>query len=43
MLGDQPVDLVLSDMAPNKSGVGAVDQPRMMHLAELAWILPTTT
>jgi len=36
MLGDQPVDLVLSDMAPNKSGVGAVDQPRMMHLAELA-------
>jgi hypothetical protein len=36
MLGDQPVDLVLSDMAPNKSGVDAVDQPRMMHLAELA-------
>ncbi|KAF1720048.1 23S rRNA (uridine(2552)-2'-O)-methyltransferase RlmE [Pseudoxanthomonas wuyuanensis] len=36
LLGGQPVDLVLSDMAPNKSGVGAVDQPRMMHLAELA-------
>ena len=36
MLGDQPVDLVLSDMAPNKSGMDAVDQPRMMHLAELA-------
>ncbi len=36
MLGGQQVDLVLSDMAPNKSGVGAVDQPRMMHLAELA-------
>lgn len=35
-LGDQPVDLVLSDMAPNKSGVDAVDQPRGMHLAELA-------
>ncbi len=35
-LGGQPVDLVLSDMAPNKSGVDAVDQPRMMHLAELA-------
>lgn len=35
-LGGQPVDLVLSDMAPNKSGVEAVDQPRMMHLAELA-------
>jgi 23S rRNA (uridine2552-2'-O)-methyltransferase len=31
-----PVDLVLSDMAPNKSGVDAVDQPRAMHLAELA-------
>lgn len=36
MLGNQPVDLVLSDMAPNKSGMDAVDQPRMMHLAELA-------
>ncbi|MCD7097048.1 23S rRNA (uridine(2552)-2'-O)-methyltransferase RlmE [Stenotrophomonas sp. MMGLT7] len=36
MLGDRPVDLVLSDMAPNKSGMDAVDQPRMMHLAELA-------
>lgn len=36
MLGGQGVDLVLSDMAPNKSGVDAVDQPRMMYLAELA-------
>ena len=35
-LGGQNVDLVLSDMAPNMSGVGAVDQPRMMYLAELA-------
>ena len=35
-LAGAPVDLVLSDMAPNKSGVDAVDQPRMMHLAELA-------
>lgn len=35
-LGGQPVDLVLSDMAPNKSGVDAVDQPRAMHLCELA-------
>ena len=32
-LGGAPVDLVLSDMAPNKSGMDAVDQPRMMHLA----------
>lgn len=36
MLDGQGVDLVLSDMAPNKSGVDAVDQPRMMYLAELA-------
>ncbi|MCP1674723.1 23S rRNA (uridine2552-2'-O)-methyltransferase [Natronocella acetinitrilica] len=36
VLGGQPVDLVLSDMAPNISGVKAVDQPRAMHLAELA-------
>ena len=35
-LNGLPVDLVLSDMAPNKSGVDAVDQPRAMHLAELA-------
>lgn len=30
------VDVVLSDMAPNLSGVDAVDQPRAMYLAELA-------
>ncbi|GAA4868830.1 23S rRNA (uridine(2552)-2'-O)-methyltransferase RlmE [Luteimonas vadosa] len=36
MLDGQLVDLVLSDMAPNKSGVESVDQPRAMHLAELA-------
>ena len=36
MLDGRPVDLVLSDMAPNKSGMDAVDQPRAMHLAELA-------
>lgn len=29
-------DLVLSDIAPNMSGVGDVDQARVMHLAELA-------
>jgi len=32
----RPVDLVLSDMAPNISGMDAIDQPRAMHLAELA-------
>ncbi|NNF51558.1 MAG: 23S rRNA (uridine(2552)-2'-O)-methyltransferase RlmE [Gammaproteobacteria bacterium] len=31
-----PVDLVISDMAPNISGIKAVDQPRAMYLAELA-------
>ncbi len=36
MLNGEQVDLVLSDMAPNKSGMDSVDQPRMMHLAELA-------
>jgi len=35
-LGGAPVDLVLSDMAPNLSGQKAVDQPRVMLLAELA-------
>lgn len=35
-LDGAPVDLVLSDMAPNKSGVNAVDQPRAMYLSELA-------
>jgi 23S rRNA (uridine2552-2'-O)-methyltransferase len=29
-------DLVLSDMAPNMSGMAAVDQPRSLHLCELA-------
>jgi 23S rRNA (uridine2552-2'-O)-methyltransferase len=35
-LGGSQVDLVLSDMAPNMSGVDAVDQARSMYLAELA-------
>ena len=35
-LNGQNTDLVLSDMAPNMSGMGAVDQPRAMYLAELA-------
>lgn len=36
LLGDRPVDLVMSDMAPNMSGIDTVDQPRSMHLLELA-------
>lgn len=35
-LAGAPVDLVLSDMAPNVSGVAAVDQPRAVYLCELA-------
>ncbi len=34
-LGGKPVDLVMSDMAPNFSGVKSVDQPRAMYLVEL--------
>lgn len=35
-IGDTPVDLVISDMAPNMSGMSAVDQPRSIYLVELA-------
>ena len=36
LIGESPVDLVISDMAPNISGNRAIDQPRSMYLAELA-------
>ncbi|HKD55586.1 MAG TPA: 23S rRNA (uridine(2552)-2'-O)-methyltransferase RlmE [Steroidobacteraceae bacterium] len=36
LLPDRQVDVVLSDMAPNLSGVDAIDQPRSLYLAELA-------
>jgi 23S rRNA (uridine2552-2'-O)-methyltransferase len=36
ILDDAPVNVVLSDMAPNISGNREVDQPRAMYLAELA-------
>ncbi|WP_426664138.1 23S rRNA (uridine(2552)-2'-O)-methyltransferase RlmE [Rhodanobacter aciditrophus] len=45
-LAGQKVDLVLSDMAPNMSGVALADQIRAMELAELAldfsrqWLKP---
>lgn len=35
-LNGREVGLVLSDIAPNMSGMRAVDQPRAMYLAELA-------
>ena len=36
LLGGAPIDLVMSDLAPNISGMKAVDQPRSMYLVELA-------
>jgi len=35
-VGGEPVDVVVSDMAPNLSGVGATDGARIAHLVELA-------
>jgi 23S rRNA (uridine2552-2'-O)-methyltransferase len=39
LIGNDRADLVLSDMAPNISGMGAVDMPRAYYLAELALAL----
>jgi 23S rRNA (uridine2552-2'-O)-methyltransferase len=45
-LGGEPVHLVVSDMAPNLSGIDSADQARSIHLAELAlefaarWLQP---
>jgi 23S rRNA (uridine2552-2'-O)-methyltransferase len=45
-LGGSMVDLVISDMSPNISGINVSDQARVMHLAELAlefavkWLKP---
>ncbi len=36
ILGDRKADVVISDMAPNMSGMAAVDIPRAMGLVELA-------
>ena len=35
-IGSDLADLVISDMAPNMSGMRDIDQPRAMHLVELA-------
>jgi 23S rRNA (uridine2552-2'-O)-methyltransferase len=45
-LAGRKVDLVVSDLSPNLSGVGAADQARSVHLGELAlefcrsWLQP---
>ena len=36
LVGDQQVDLVISDMAPNLSGVGSADSARIQHVCDLA-------
>ena len=36
LIGDREIDLVISDIAPNISGMAAMDQPRAMYLVELA-------
>ncbi|MGP1928430.1 MAG: 23S rRNA (uridine(2552)-2'-O)-methyltransferase RlmE [Arsenophonus sp. NC-WZS1-MAG3] len=35
-VGDKKVQVVMSDMAPNMSGIHTIDIPRSMHLVELA-------
>ena len=35
-IGTEPLDLVVSDMAPNLSGVASSDAARIAHLVELA-------
>ena len=39
LTGGRQFDLVLSDMAPNLSGMESVDQPKSIYLAELAFDL----
>lgn len=43
LIGEQSVDWVISDMAPNLSGIMSVDQPRIMTLAEEAWAFAERT
>ncbi len=39
LIDERRFDLVISDMAPNLSGMHSVDQPKSIHLAELAFDL----
>ena len=36
LMNGRKVDLVISDMAPNISGMNVIDQPKVMYLSELA-------
>ncbi|MCK5725343.1 MAG: 23S rRNA (uridine(2552)-2'-O)-methyltransferase RlmE [Thiotrichaceae bacterium] len=40
--GESKYDLVISDMAPNITGVGSVDQPKSLYLCELALDMAVT-
>ena len=42
-LDNGKVDLVISDMAPNMSGMNEIDQPKSLYLAELALDLAKNT
>lgn len=42
-IGNNPVDVVISDMAPNMSGMSSIDQPKAMYLVELALELARQT
>ena len=42
LLKDQQADLVISDMAPNMSGMRDIDLPRVLYLADLAVDLAST-
>jgi 23S rRNA (uridine2552-2'-O)-methyltransferase len=41
LINSRPIDLIISDMAPNLSGHKSVDQPRSVYLVELALDLAT--
>lgn len=43
VVNHRPVDLVMSDIAPNLSGAKAIDQPKAMYLAELVLDCAKTT
>jgi 23S rRNA (uridine2552-2'-O)-methyltransferase len=40
LAGERAADVVLSDMAPNLSGMDVIDQPRAMHLRNSRWRWP---
>ncbi len=41
LVGGHKIDVVISDIAPEMSGMRSVDQPKSMYLVELAWDFAT--